>query len=143
MTYEDPRTGRERNLSQDSVGSSAWSWLGGLVILAAIAFGAWYFYDHSQIAADMSKPSSPTAADNSSSTPSPQQSSGPGVQGATGSTNGPAAKGPDGGSASGASTGSSGTGGNIDPATQPSQDATSVKGAEGGTSGPSPKSPGQ
>jgi hypothetical protein len=143
MTYEDPRTGRERNLGQDNVGASAWSWVGGLVILAAIAFGAWYFYDHSQIAADMSKPSSPTAADNSSSTPAPQQSSGPGVQGATGSTNGPAAKGPDSGSASGASTGSSGSGGNIDPATQPSQDATGVKGAEGGTNGPAPKSPGQ
>jgi hypothetical protein len=140
MEYEDPQTGRERNLGQDNIGSSAWSWLGGLVILAAIAFGGWYFYDRSQMSADLSKPSSPTAADNSSGIAAPQQSSGPGVQGASGSTNGPAAKQPEDGSASGTSSGTSGTSSNSD-ATQPSQDATGVKGAEGGTNGPSAKSP--
>jgi len=109
MEYEDPQTVRERNLGQDNIGGSAWSWLGGLVILAAIAFAGWYFYDHSQMSADLSKPSSPTAADNSTSVAAQQQSSGPGVQGASGSTNGPAAKQHEDGSASGTSSGTSGT----------------------------------
>lgn len=138
MTYEDPRSGRERNLGQDNVGGSAASWIGGLVLLAAIAFGGWYFYDHRQRSADLSKPNPSTAADTTSGTAA--QSSGPGVQGAPGSTNGPAIKAPEGGSASGASSGASGTGGNIDPGTQPSQDATGVKGAPGGTNGPADNS---
>ena len=113
MTYKDPKTGRERNLGPDNVGGSVWPWIGGLVILVAIAYGGWYFYDHSQKSADLSNPS--PAADNASGAAAPN--SGPGVQGAPGSTNGPATK-PE--AASGASSGTSGTG-NVEPGTQPSQ----------------------
>ena len=131
MTYEDPKTGRERNLGQDNIGGSMWSWIGGVIIVAAIAFGGWYYYDHGQKLADQTKANS-SLADNSNSAPN----SGPGVQGASGGTNGPAAKEPEGSSASGASSGSSGTGGNVNQGTQPSQDLTGVKGAPGGTNGP-------
>ena len=134
MTYKDPKTGRERNLGPDNVGGSVWPWIGGLVILVAIAYGGWYFYDHSQKTADLSNPS--PAADNASGAAAPN--SGPGVQGAPGSTNGPATK-PE--AASGASSGTSGTG-NVEPGTQPSQDATGVKGAPDSTNGPSDKKPG-
>jgi hypothetical protein len=137
MTYEDPRTGRDRNLGQDDVGSSMGSWLAGIVFLAAIAFGGWYFFSHSQRVADVNQPAPSTAADNNSSTSPAQQSSGPGVQGAAGGTNGPAAQ-PENGSSAGASTGTSGTSGNT---TQPAQDSTGIKGAEGSTNGPPPNVP--
>jgi hypothetical protein len=148
MTYEDPRSGRERNLGQDDVGSSMGSWISGIIFVAAIAFGAWYFFNHSQKVADVNQPAPSTAA-NSSSTSSPaEQSSGPGVQGSAGSTNGPAAQ-PDNGSSTGASTGTSGT--TSQPAndgasgntSQPAQDSTGVKGAEGSKNGPAPTAPNQ
>lgn len=114
MTYKDPKTGRERNLGPDNVGGSVWPWIGGRVILVAIAYGGWYFYDHSQKSADLSNPS--PAADKrlalqrripvlayrvppAAPTDLPQ--------------NKPEA-------ASGASSGTSGTG-NVEPGTQPSQ----------------------
>jgi hypothetical protein len=134
MTYEDPRSGKERNLGQDDVGSS-WSWLGGAVIIAALAYGGWYFYNHSQTTADLNKPAATPTADNSSSVPN----SGPGVQGAPGSTNGPAPE----SSSTGSSTGTSGTASGNEPATQPSQDATGVQGAPGSTNGPAEGSPKQ
>jgi hypothetical protein len=139
MTYEDPRTGRDRNLGQDDVGSSMGSWLAGIVLLAAVAFGGWYFFSHGQRVADVKQPAPSTAADNSSSaSPSPQKS-GPGVQGAAGGTNGPAAQ-PENGSSTGASTGTSGTSGNT---IQPAQDSTGMKGAEGSKSGLAPNDPKQ
>ncbi|MGO4682207.1 hypothetical protein [Hyphomicrobium sp. 2TAF46] len=98
MTYEDPRTGRERNLGQDDVGTSTGSWIAGLIILGAIAFGAWYYYDHTRNVADLNHPTTNTATN-------------------------PAAQ-PDNSSATGASTGTSGT---TSPSTQPSQDATGAK----------------
>ncbi len=137
MTYEDPRTGRDRNLGQEEVGSSMGSWLAGIVFLAAVVFGGWYFFNHSQKVADVTQPTPSTAANNSSSQPS----SGPGVQGAPGGTNGPSAQ-PESSSSTGASTGTSGS--TAQPAnngtdantTQPAQDSTGVKGAEGGKNGP-------
>lgn len=148
MSYEDPRTGRDRNLGQEDVGSSLGSWLAGIVFLAAIAFGGWYFFNHSQKVADVNQPAPSTAANSSSTTSPSQQSSGPGVQGSAGSTNGPAAQ-PESGSSSGASTGTSGS--TAQPAdngtnantTQPAQDSTGVKGAEGGTNGAAPNAPKQ
>jgi hypothetical protein len=134
MSYEDPRTGRDRNLGQEDV-SSSWSWVAGFVVVLALAIGGLYFFGHNQKTADNNSATPSTAATN---VPPSQQSSGPGVQGAPGSTAGPAAKAPD-----GASTGAStGTGGNNDvpAATTPSQDSTGVKGGEGGTAGPAPKS---
>jgi cytoskeletal protein RodZ len=130
MTYEDPQSGRERNLGQDDTGSSMGSLIAGIIFVAAIAFGGWYFYNQSQ-----------KVADNSSKPPvSSAQSSGPGVQGNSGSTNGPAAN----NSSTGASSGNTGVGGDntsIDKTTPPSQDATGVKGAEGGTNGPAANAP--
>lgn len=139
MTYEDPRSGRERNLGQDDVGSSTGSWIAGLIVVAAIALGGWYYYNHTQKVADVNHPAT-NAADSGAMKSS--QSSGPGVQGAPGSTNGPAAK-PDNSSSTGASTGTSGSNPNIDKTTQPAQDATGVKGAEGSTNGPAPYAPKQ
>jgi hypothetical protein len=133
MTYEDPQSGRERNLGQDDTGSSAGSVVAGIIFLAAIAFGGWYFYNHSNKVADNGQLNSTTAA-----TTSPQNS-GPGVQGDAGSKNGPSAN-----PSTGASSGNTGVGGdnsNIDKTTSPSQDATGVKGAEGGTNGPAAKAP--
>jgi hypothetical protein len=135
MTYEDPRSGRERNLGQDDVGTSTGSWIAGIIVLAAIALGGWYFYNHSQRVADVNHPAT-SAADNGAMKSSP--TSGPGVQGSAGSTNGPAAQ-PNSNSSTGASTGTSGSNPNIDKTTVPAQDATGVKGAEGSTNGPAPK----
>ena len=109
MTYEDPRTGRERNLGQDDVGTSTGSWIAGLIILAAIAFGAWYYYDHTRNVADLNHPTTNTAT-----TPAAQ---------------------PDNSAATGASTG---TGGTTSPgtekSTQPPQGATGAKSPETNTS---------
>ena len=103
MTYEDPRTGRERNLGQDDVGSSVWSWISGFVIVAAIALGVWYYYDHNQTTANVNQPS-PSAAANNTATPS----AAPGMQAAPGSTNGPAVNSPPSNSSTGSSSGTSG-----------------------------------
>jgi cytoskeletal protein RodZ len=137
MTYEDPNTGRDRNLGQEEAGSSLGSWLAGIVFLAAVLFGGWYFFNQSQKVADVNQPAPSTAAN----TPSSQPSSGPGVQGSEGGTNGPSAQ-PAGSSSTGASSGTSGS--TTQPAsngadantTQPAQDSTGVKGAEGGKNGP-------
>jgi hypothetical protein len=96
-------------------------------LIVATAFAA-LFATAPAIAADMStdnQPSSPT-------------SSGPGVKGAPGGTNGPSAK-PD-SSGNGASTGTNGT--STDQGMSPSQDATGVPGARDSTNGPSDKKPG-
>ena len=74
------------------------------------------------------------AADTSNNKPPSDTSSGPGVKGAPGSTNGPAMDANDPAGNSGASTGDQGM--------SPSQDATGVKGAEDSTNGPSSKKPG-
>jgi hypothetical protein len=138
MTYEDPRSGRERNLGQDDVGSSTGSLIAGIIFVAAIVFGGWYFYNQSQKVAD-NKPSTqstPTAA----ATTSPQNS-GPGVQGNAGNKNGPAANS---NSSTGSSSGNTGVGAdntNIDKTTSPSQDSTGVKGSEGGKNGPGANAP--
>ncbi|MBN9247089.1 MAG: hypothetical protein J0I81_06485 [Hyphomicrobium sp.] len=66
--------------------------------------------------------------------PPSDTSSGPGVKGAPGSTNGPAMDANDPAANSGASTGDQGM--------SPSQDATGVKGAQDSTNGPSAKKPG-
>jgi hypothetical protein len=133
MTYEDPRTGKDRNLGQDDV-SSSWSWVAGFIVVLALAIGGLYFFGHSQKTADNSATPS-TAATN---VPPSTQSSGPGVQGAPGGTAGPAMKSSDGAS-TGASTGTAGDN-NVPAATTPSQDSTGVKGGEGSTNGPAPKS---
>jgi cytoskeletal protein RodZ len=138
MTYEDPRSGRERNLGQDDVGSSTGSWIAGLIAVAAIALGGWYYYNHTQRVADVNHPTTNAATTDSGAMKS-SQSSAPGIQGAPGSTNGPA----DTSSSTGASTGTSGTNPNIDKTTVPSQDSTGVKGAEGGKNGPAPNAPKQ
>ena len=106
MTYEDPRSGRGRNLGQDDVGSSTGSWIAGLLAIAAIALGGWYYYNHTQRVADVNQPVTNSAADNGAMKSSP--SSQPGVQGAAGSTSGPAAQ-PNSGYSTGASTGTGGT----------------------------------
>jgi len=100
MTYEDPRSGRERNLGQDDVGTSTGSWIAGLIILAAIAFGAWYYYDHTRNVADLNHPTTNAA----------------------GTTNTPAAQ-PDNSASTGASTGTSGATPNTEKSTQPSPEA--------------------
>jgi drug/metabolite transporter (DMT)-like permease len=44
--FTDPRTGDVRNLGQNDVRSATSStWLGILVLLIALAFGGWYFYN--------------------------------------------------------------------------------------------------
>lgn len=109
MTYEDPRTGRERNLGQDDVGTSTGSWIAGLIILAAIAFGAWYYYDQTRNVADLNRPSTNTAT-----TPAAQ---------------------PGNSSATGASTGTGGaTSPGTEKSTQPPQGATGAKSPETNTS---------
>jgi hypothetical protein len=130
MTYEDPQSGRERNLGQDDAGSSTGSLIAGIIFLAAIVFGGWYFYNQSQ-----------KVADNSNQPAAAAQNSGPGVQGDSGSKNGPSANTS---SSTGGSSGNTGVGGdnaNIDKSTVPSQDATGVKGAEGGKNGPTGDTP--
>jgi hypothetical protein len=131
MTYEDPQSGRERNLGQDDAGSSTGSLIAGIIFLAAIVFGGWYFYNQSQKVAD-------TSANQPAST---AQNSGPGVSGANGGKNGPS---DNNSSSTGASSGNTGVGGdntNIDKTTPPSQDASGVKGAEGGKNGPTANTP--
>ncbi|MET1046924.1 MAG: hypothetical protein ABWX70_09525 [Hyphomicrobium sp.] len=143
MTYEDPQSGRDRNLGQDDVGSSSGSVVLGIVFLAAVVFGGWYFYNNSHKVADATQPTTTSnTADGSGSTMSPQ-SSGPGVQGETGGKNGPAAQ-PNNSSSTGTSSGNTGVGGdtsNTNSATVPSQDSTGVKGADGSKNGPSPNPP--
>ena len=134
MTYEDPQSGRERNLGQDDTGSSMGSIVAGIVFLAAIAFGGWYFYNQSHKVADNGQPSSTTAAETSS-----PQNSGPGVQGNAGGTSGAASN-----SSTGASSGNTGVGGdnpNIDKSATPAQDSTGVKGAPGSKNGPTANTP--
>ena len=140
MTYEDPRSGQERkldqNLGQEDVGSSTGSMVAGVVFLAAIVFGGWYFYNNSQKVADTSATQPATS--------STVQNSGPGVDGATGGKNGPSAQPENNSSSTGASSGNTGVGGdntNIDRSTVPSQDATGVKGAEGNKNGPAATTP--
>ncbi|WP_423415569.1 hypothetical protein RLW55_03315 [Hyphomicrobium sp. B1] len=145
MTYEDPQSGRERNLGQDDVGNSTGSLIVGIVFLAAIVFGGWYFYNQSQKVADTTatQPATSPTAENSNATMSPQ-SSGPGVEGAAGGKNGPAAQPGNSSSSTGASSGNTGVGGdntNIDKSTLPSQDATGVKGDEGSKNGPAANTP--
>lgn len=119
MSYEDPRSGRERNLGQDDVGTSTGSWIAGLIILAAIAFGAWYYYDHTRNVADLNNPTSNTA----------------------GTTTTPAVQ-PDTSSSTGASTG---TGGAMSPSTEkpvsPPQDSTGAKAPDSGTTAPAAPKP--
>ena len=139
MSYEDPRTGRERNLGQDDVNSASFgSWAVGILILAAVVIAAWSYYGSgTQQRADLNKPSATsTAAENSTTIPAPQQSSGPGVSGAEGGKNGPAANSNQPSSSTGASSGTTGSGGDINAPTQPSQDSTGVKGDLGGKNGP-------
>jgi hypothetical protein len=145
MTYEDPQSGRERNLGQDAVGNSSGSAIIGIVFLAAVVFGGWYFYNHTQKVADTSatQPATSSTADNNSTTMSPQ-SSGPGVQGEAGGKNGPSAQPESSNSSTGASSGNTGVGGdnaNIDKSTVPTQDSTGVKGAEGNKNGPAATTP--
>lgn len=141
MTYEDPQTGRERNLGQDDVsGASFGSWAVGLLIVAAAVIAAWSYYGSGSRTADLGKATS-TAAENSTAIPAPQHSSGPGVKGSEGGKNGPAANSAEPSSSTGASEGSSGSGGDINSATQPSQDSTGVKGAPGSKNGPAPTPP--
>lgn len=92
-------------------------------LIAACAFAA-LFGAAPAIAAD-------TSTDNQ---PPSDTSSGPGVKGAPGSTNGPAMDANDPAGNSGASAGDQGM--------SPSQDATGVKGAQDSTNGPSDKKPG-
>jgi hypothetical protein len=77
------------------------------------------------------------AAEDSTNMPPSSESSGPGVKGDAGSTNGPATK-PE------SSTGTSSSSGNStgEQGMEPSQDATGVKGAPDSTNGPSDKKPG-
>jgi hypothetical protein len=150
MTYEDPRTGRERNLGQDEASGSAGSLIVAIVLLAAIVLGGWYFYNRSENVANVNQttPSStsettttpPTSTADTNTTLSPQ-SSGPGIEGANGNKNGPAAK--PSGSSTGASTGNTGVGNESPPAnaTVPSQDAKGVAGAPGNKNGPATNSP--
>jgi hypothetical protein len=77
MSYEDPQSGRDRNLGQEDAGSSTGSLMLGIVLLAAIAFGGWYFYTTSEKVADNKPAATATTAD-SGTTP---QSSQPGMQG--------------------------------------------------------------
>jgi hypothetical protein len=95
MTYEDPRTGRERNLGQDNVANSTGSWIAGIIVVAAIALGGWYFYNHNQRVADVNHPAT-NAATTESGTP--------------GSTSAPANS----SSSTGTSSGTSGTNPNTD-----------------------------
>lgn len=126
-----PRTGRERNLGQDNVSSGSFgSWAVVLLIVAAAVIAAWSYYGSGSRTADLGKINT-TAAENSSAIPAPQ-SSGPGVTGSEGGKNGPAANSTETApSSTGASEGTSGSGGDINSATQPSQDSTGVKGAWG------------
>ncbi len=141
MTYEDPRSGRERNLGQDDVSSSSFgAWAVGFLVVAAAVIAAWSYYGNGSRTADLGKATS-TAAENSSTIPAPQQSSGPGVKGVEGGKNGPAANSTENPSSTGASSGTSGSGGDINSATQPSQDATGVQGATGGKNGPTQTPP--
>ena len=116
MTYEDPRSGRERNLGQDDVGTSTGSWIAGAIIVAAVALGAWYYYDSNRNVADVNRPAT-TASDTAQ-------------PGTSGTTTGPAAP-----SSTGAS---SGTAGNT---TTPAQDSTGVQGTEGNKNSPAPEAP--
>lgn len=149
MTYEDPQSGRERNLGQDDVGNSTGSLIVGIVFLAAIVFGGWYFYNHSQKVADTTatQPATSSTAQNNpaqSNSAMTPQSSGPGVEGATGGKNGPAVQPENNSSSTGASSGNTGVGGDntkIDRSTLPSQDSTGVKGAEGNKNGPAENNP--
>ncbi|MBN9246558.1 MAG: hypothetical protein J0I81_03750 [Hyphomicrobium sp.] len=116
MTYEDPRSGRERNLGQDDVGTSTGSWIAGLIILAAVAFGAWYYYDHTRNVADLNHPATNTA----------------------GTTTTPAAQ-PDNSSSTGASTGTSGA--TTTPSAQPAQEMPAAKTPETNTTPPNAPKP--
>jgi hypothetical protein len=86
--FTDPRTGEVRNLGQDDVLRPATSstWPGIIVLLIAVALGAWYFYgrvspavDHtntgaSTITSPVTSPSSPNA---SPTHPAPSPNPGP------------------------------------------------------------------
>lgn len=111
MTYEDPRSGRERNLGQDNIGNSTGSLIVGIVFLAAIVFGGWYFYNHSQKAADTAT-TQPATSSTSSST-----------------------------GASSGNTGVGGDNTNVDKSTLPSQDTTGVKSGEGSKNAPAANAP--
>jgi hypothetical protein len=157
MTYEDPQSGRERNLGQDDAANSTGSLIIAVVLLAAIAVGGWYFYNRSENVADVNQPTPSTAAQTTPTTPTTPaetnaaenntmspQSSGPGVEGATGSKNGPSAQPENNSSSTGASSGNTGVGGdttNIDKSTLPSQDSKGVQGAPGSTNGPAGEAP--
>jgi hypothetical protein len=141
MTYEDPSSGRERNLGQDDAnGSSFGTWAVGFIIAAAAIIAAWSYFGSGPRTADVGQPNR-TAAENSTILPAPQQSSGPAMKGAEGGKNGPAANSNENPSSTGASSGTSGSGGDSNSATQPSQDSTGVKGDTGGKNGPAQSPP--
>ncbi len=118
MTYEDPRSGRDRNLGQDDVATSTGSWIAGAIVVAAVALGAWYYYDSHRNVADVNRPASTVS-----------ETSQPGT---SGTTTGPAA------TDSSATGASSGTAGNT---TQPAQDSTGVQGTEGNKNSPATTAP--
>lgn len=90
MSYEDPRSGRERNLGQDDVANSTGSWIAGIIVVAAIALGGWYYYNHTQRVADLNHPTTNAATDTTkSSAPADTSSSSTGAStGTSGSTSG-------------------------------------------------------
>lgn len=99
MSYEDPRSGRERNLGQDDVANSTGSWIAGILVVAAIALGGWYYYNHTERVADLNHPATNAATDTGA------------MKSTAGTTNVPADTSP---SSTGASTGTSGTSPNTD-----------------------------
>ncbi|SFV25751.1 hypothetical protein [Hyphomicrobium facile] len=87
MSYEDPRSGRERNLGQDDVANSTGSWIAGIIVVAAIALGGWYYYNHTQRVADVNHPATNAATDTTkSSAPADTSSSSTGASTGTSGT---------------------------------------------------------
>ena len=84
--YTDPQTGRERSTSDMVRPTYGSSWMGLLVLLIAVALGAWYFYGRvsptvdqtntgaSTITSPVTSPSSPNA---SPTHPAPSPNPGP------------------------------------------------------------------
>ena len=86
MSYEDPRTGRERNLGQDDVANSTGSWIAGIIVVAAIALGGWYYYNHTQRVADVNHPATNAATDTTKPTTAPAETSSSSTGASTGTS---------------------------------------------------------
>jgi len=92
MAYRDPSTGRDRNLVQDD--TAVGSWIVGIIVVALIALGAYYYYGAAPRTADLNKEQPSTALTTTPASPTNSPASEPSSTGSSSGTSGSSASSP-------------------------------------------------